>query len=71
MIPAKFFPAAVIIPVFPLVLLNLKFPETKFVSLTPLSSKTSASNVETPTALFKDFTSLNPKASTLVITLPF
>ena len=34
-------------------------------------SNKSASNVETPTALFIDFTSLNLKASTLVMTLPF
>ena len=33
MIPAKFCPDDVIIPVFPDVLLNLKLPETKFVNL--------------------------------------
>ena len=70
-IPAKFFAAAVIIPAFPDVLLNLKLPETRLLSLTVLSSNKSASNVETPTALFIDFTSLNLKESTLVITLPF
>ena len=60
-----------IIPVFPDVLLNLKLPEIKLVSLVPSSSRTSASNVDTPTALFIDLTSLNPKASTFVTTLPF
>ena len=43
-----------IIPVFPAVLLNLKLPETKFVNLVPSSSKISASNVDTPTALLTD-----------------
>ena len=70
-IPAKFFPAAVIIPAFPDVLLNLKLPDTKLVSLTPSSSKTSAANVETPTALSIDFTSLKVKLLTFVIILPF
>ena len=59
-IPAMLLPDDVIIPVFPAVLLNLKLPETKFVNLVPSSSKISASNVDTPTALFIDFTSLNP-----------
>jgi len=71
MIPEKLLPDEVIIPAFPEVLLNLKLPEIKLVSLVPLSSKISASNVDTPTALFNDLTSLNPKESTLVITLPF
>ena len=75
-IPAKFCPDDVIIPLFPIpfspaILLNLKLPESKLVNLTPSSSKISASNVDTPTALFIDYTSLNPKSSTLVITLPF
>ena len=70
-IPAKFCPDDVIIPVFPEVLLNLKLPESKLVSLVPSSNKMSASNVDTPTALLTDLTSLNPKLSTLVITLPF
>ena len=69
-IPEKFCPDDVIIPVFPEVLLNLRFPDIKFVSLDPLSNNISASNVDTPTALFTDLTSLNPKESTLVITLP-
>ena len=69
-IPAKFAPEAVIIPAFPDVLLNLKLPVTKVLSLFLLSSVRSASNVDTPTALFKDFTSLNEKSSTLVIVLP-
>ena len=56
---------------FPDVLLNLKLPETKFVNLFPSSSKISASNVDTPTALLIDFTSFNPKLSTFVMTLPF
>jgi hypothetical protein len=59
------------IPVFPAVLLNLKLPETKFVNLSPSSSKISASNVDTPTALLIDFISFNPKSSTFVMTLPF
>ena len=57
MIPAKFCPDDVIIPVFPAVLLNLKLPEIKLVNLVPSSSKISASKVDTPTALFIDFTS--------------
>ena len=69
-IPEKLLPDDVIIPAFPLVLLNLKLPEIKFVSLVPSSNNISASNVDTPTALFNDLTSLNPKESTLVITLP-
>ena len=76
MIPAKFCPDDVMIPLFPipfspLILLNLKLPESKLVSLVPSSNKISASNVDTPTALFIDLTSLNPKASTFVMTLPF
>ena len=76
MIPAKFCPDDVIIPLFPIpfspaILLNLKLPESKLVSLVPSSNKISASNVDTPTALFIDLTSLNPKASTFVMTLPF
>ena len=71
MIPAKLLPDDVIIPVFPAVLLNLKLPEIKLVNLVPSSSKISASNVDTPTALLTDLTSLNPKLSTFVITLPF
>ena len=39
-------------------------------NLVPVSNKISASNVDTPTELFNDLTSLNPKESTLVITLP-
>ena len=35
------------------------------------SEQKTASNVETPTALFKDLTSLNVKSSTLVMILPF
>ena len=69
-IPAKFAPEAVMIPAFQDVLLNLKLPVTKVLSLFLLSSVRSASNVDTPTALFKDFTSLNEKSSTLVIVLP-
>ena len=69
-IPEKFCPDDVIIPVLGVILLSLKLPEIKLVSLVPESSKISASNVDTPTALFSDFTSLNPKESTLVITLP-
>ena len=71
MIPAKFCPDAVIIPAFPTpkvpgptMLLNLRLPEIILVSLVPPSSKISASNVDIPTALFNDLTSLNPKAST-------
>ena len=71
MIPAKFCPLAVIIPAFPDVLLNLKFPAARLLSLTELLSKRSASKVETPTALFRDLTSLNVNLSTLVRTLPF
>ena len=76
MIPAKFCPDDVIIPLFPIpfspaILLNLKLPESKLVSLVPSSSKISASNVDTPTSLLIDLTSLNPKASTFVTTLPF
>ena len=76
MIPAKFCPDDVMIPLFPIpfspaILLNLKLPESKLVSLVPSSNKISASNVDTPTALLPDLTSLNPKLSTLVITLPF
>jgi len=71
MIPAKFFPDAVIIPTFPPVLLNLKLPDIIFVNLTVLSSTISAKNVDTPTALCIDFTSLNVKLSTFVMTLPF
>ncbi len=59
-----------IIPAFPDVLLNLKLPEVRLLSLTVLSSNKSASKVEIPTALFIDFTSLKVKSSTLVITLP-
>ena len=59
-----------IIPAFPDVLLNLKLPETRLLKLTVLSSNKSASNVETPTALFNDFTSLKVKSSTFVIILP-
>ena len=70
-IPAKFCPVAVITPAFPDVLLNLKFPAIRLLSLFVLLSKRSASNVETPTALFTDLTSLNVKSSTLVIILPF
>ena len=70
-IPAKFCPDAVIIPVFPDVLLNLKLPAARLPSLIRLSRTTSAENVETPTALWRDLTSLNVKLSTLVITLPF
>ena len=77
MIPEKFCPDDVIIPAFPNVLLpktsellNLKLPEIRLVSLVPSSSEISASNVDIPTALFNDLTSLNPKESTLVITLP-
>ena len=70
-IPAKFLPDAVIIPVFPLVLLNLKLPDIILVNLIASSRTTSASNVDTPTALLRDLTSLNPKLSTFVITLPF
>ena len=59
------------IPVFPEVLLNLRFPDIKFVSLDPLSNNISASNVDTPTALFTDLTSLNPKAVSYThLTLP-
>ena len=76
MLPAKFCPDDVIIPLFPIpfspsMLLNLKLPESKLVSLVASSSKISASKVDTPTALFIDFTSLNPKSSTFVMTLPF
>ena len=52
-------------------LLNLKFPEIKLVNLVVLSKVTSASNVDTPTALFNDLISLIEKSSTLLITLPF
>ena len=69
-IPAKFCPDAVIIPAFPDVLLNLKLPAARLPSLIRLSRATSAENVETPTALWRDLTSLNVKLSTLVITLP-
>ena len=48
-IPAKFCPDAVIIPVFPDVLLNLKLPAERVPSLTTSSSTTSAKNVDTPT----------------------
>ena len=68
--PTKFLPDAVIIPIFPPVLVNLRLPETKFVNLVPSSSTISASNVDTPTALLSDLTSLNPKSSTFIITLP-
>ena len=71
MIPAKFCPDAVIIPVFPDVLLNLKLPAVRLLNLIRLSRTKSAANVETPTALLRDLTSLNVKLSTLVITLPF
>ena len=76
MIPAKFCPDDVMIPLFPIpfspaILLNLKLPESKLVSLVPSSNKISASNVDTPTALLIDLTSLNPKTSTFVTTLPF
>ena len=50
-IPAKFCPDAVIIPAFPDVLLNLKLPAVRELSLITLSRTTSAENVETPTAL--------------------
>ena len=78
MIPAKFLPDDVMIPAFPNVLLpktsellNLRLPEIKFVSLLPELNNISASNVDTPTALLSDLTSLKPKESTFVITLPF
>ena len=58
------------IPFSPLILLSLKLPETMLLNLVPVSNKISASNVDTPTELFNDLTSLNPKESTLVITLP-
>ena len=70
-IPAKLDPDDVIIPVFPDVLLNLKLPAERLPSLTILSRIISAENVETPTALWRDLTSLNVKLSTLEITLPF
>ena len=59
MIPAKFCPDDVIIPLFPIpfspaILLNLKLPESKLVSLVPSSNKISASNVDTPPALLID-----------------
>ncbi len=67
-IPAKLFPVAVIIPVFPVdpTLDNLKFPATKLLRVIPVSNKTSDSNVDTPTALFSDLTSLKVKSSTFV-----
>ena len=75
--PTKFCPDDVTIPAFPIpkvpgptILLNLRLPEITFVSLIPPSNKISASNVDTPTALFNDLTSSNPKELTLVITLP-
>ena len=71
MIPAKFCPDAVIIPVFPDVLLNLKLPAVRLLSLIRLSRTKSAENVETPTALCIYFTSLNPKEVTFVMILPF
>ena len=68
-------PDDVIIPLLPIpfspsILLSLKLPETMLLNLVPVSNKTSASNIDTPTALFNDLTSLNPKESTLVTTLP-
>ena len=80
-IPAKFLPVALITPAFPLpklapstvisAFVNLKFPDTILLSLVPVLSKISATNVDTPTALLIDFTSLNVNLSTLVRTLPF
>ena len=51
MIPAKFWLEAVITPAFPDVLLNLKLPAVRLLSLITLSRIISAENVETPTAL--------------------
>ena len=70
MIPTKFFPAAVIVPVLLAVFVNLKLPETKDVSLVPSSRTTSAEKVETPTALSTDATFSNPNVSTLTKVLP-
>ena len=70
-IPAKFSPATVILPVLPLVLTNWKLPVERLPNGRPSSISTSASNVDTPTALRRDFTSLKLKSLTLVIILPF